>query len=281
MIGSQTIRGPMPDYFCTRPARAGGVALEEEARPRRLEPGEEAALTRRVRAGDERARARMIEANQALVFSVARKFQCASMELDDLVQEGVIGLAQAVDRFDPGRGLRFSTYAVHWIRQSITRAIDNKARMIRVPVNAGYSALRAERARQELTEELGRPPTVAEIAAQTGEPARRVGRLLDSLCETVSLEGFGEAVPREVPDHRTPSPEAAALARAERISVRELVAELPERERHVIRRRFGLDGEDAWTLQQLAGKLEITPQAVRRIEVRALKRLQSALQAMR
>jgi RNA polymerase primary sigma factor len=222
----------------------------------------------------------MIELNRPLVFSVARKFQCATMDLEDLVQEGMIGLARAVDRFDPTRGLRFSTYAVHWIRQSIMRAIDNKARLIRVPVNAGYAALKTERAREELQVELGRPPTPEEVAAATGVSARRVARLLDSRCETVSLESYQESVPDRLADGCAPSPEEEVLAQEQRVTVRRLVAELPQPERRVIERRFGLDEEERWTLQQLATEMTVTPQSIRRIEIRALKRLQTALRAM-
>ncbi len=173
-----------------------GAPKEGAPGPRRLAPAEETLLTRQASAGDAWARTRLIELNQGLVVSVAHKFQCASMELEDLIQEGVIGLARAIDLFEPARGLRFSTYAVHWIRQAITRAIDNKARLIRVPVNSGYSALRADRAGQELTATLGRPATLEEIAAETGEPVRRVARLLDGMSETAAPEVPDPAFPR-------------------------------------------------------------------------------------
>jgi len=197
------------------------------------------------------------------------------------VQEGVIGLARAIDLFDTDRGLRFSTYAVHWIRQAITRAIDNKARLIRMPVNAGYAAIRVERARAELTTDLGRAPTVEEIAAEAAVPVQRVPRLLDSLCETVSLDGGPEGTSPELADFRTPTPEEVTLANVEQETVRHLVATLPERERRVIQSRFGMAGEECCTLRELGEELALTPQGVRRIEARALKQLRAGLAGSR
>jgi RNA polymerase primary sigma factor len=252
------------------------ISVEAGPEPRSRVVGEDERIVSRAQVGDEAARVQVLEGNLGLVFSVARKFHCPTMELEDLVQEGVIGLARAIDLFDADRGLRFSTYAVHWIRQAITRAIDNKARLIRMPVNAGYAAVRVQRAREELTTDLGRPPTVEEIAAEADVPARRVPRLLDSLCETVSLEGGPDGTSPELADSRTPTPEEATLVNVEQETVRQLVAALPEREQRVIQSRFGLGGEELSTLRQLADELAMTPQGVRRVEARALKHLRTA-----
>lgn len=260
----------------TTEAKAGRLRAEAPA----SKAGEEERLLLRAQAGDDVARAEMLEKHRGLVCSVARKFECPTMELQDLIQEGIIGLARAIDLFDPGRGFQFSTYAVHWIRQAITRAIDNKARLIRMPVNTGYAAIRVQRAQQALTAALDRSPTVEEIAAEAGVPSRRVTRLLDGISETVSLEERPAGTAKELADPRMPTPEEAAMVEAEREMVRGLVSALPDRERHVIQRRFGLDSGEHRTLRQLAEELAMTPQGVRRIEARALKQLRALFAGM-
>jgi RNA polymerase primary sigma factor len=264
--------------------RTGGAEFRSERElARGLSAHEESSLIRRAQAGDAQARERIIELNMRLVYSIARRYHCRSMTLDDLVQEGVIGLLTAVDRFDGGYGCRLSTYATHWIRQSITRAIEQHDRLIRLPVQATSELRQLEQARVAMRQKLNRDPDVEELAAECSLAVERVAHLLGT-GEPVSLDTLvgpdqelhlGEVAV----DDRAPDPEAGTLADAGMDEVRKVLTTLETKERRVIELRYGLTGEVPISLQEMSERLGISREGVRQIEVRALARLRRALRA--
>src|SRR5215212_1056369 len=149
---------------------------------------EEIDLTQRIRGGDERARERMIEANLRLVVSIARHYNCRGMTFEDVVQEGILGLMSAINKFDPTKGFRFSTYATYWIRQAIVRAIEKQSRMIRLPTYAYHAVGKLERTQMQLSDRLGRQPTPEELASETQLSVPTVNALLQTVQEPVSLD---------------------------------------------------------------------------------------------
>ncbi len=252
------------------------VLLLRGWRPRRvLRPDEERELARLVSMGDERARRILIESNLRLVVALARRYQGLGLPFADLVQEGTVGLIQAVDRFDWRRGRRFSTYAAWWIRQAIRRALTNDSRTIRLPSRLVAKQLATRRAAATLEAGLGRPATTAEIAEATGYDTDAVKGVEDaplavaSLNDTVGSEDGGAQLVEMVADAAASDPltEAEVAARAE--AVRTAIAELRPREREILTEHFGLDRE-AHTLEEIAGELHLAPERVRQIEQHAL-----------
>ena len=252
------------------------VLLLRGWRPHRvLRADEERELARLVAAGDERARRALIEANLRLVVAMARHYQGLGLPFADLVQEGTVGLIQAVDRFDWRRGRRFSTYAAWWIRQAIRRALTNDSRTIRLPSRLVAKQLATRRAAATLEAGLGRAATVDEIAEATGYDAgavavaERAPLANASLNETVGGDEGGAQLVELMADAtaRDPVDEAEEAARAE--ALRAAVAELRPRERDIVASHYGLDGE-AHTLEQIAHELHLAPERVRQIEQHAL-----------
>jgi RNA polymerase primary sigma factor len=218
----------------------------------------------------------LMEANLRLVVSIAKRYRHASLPLLDLVQEGNLGLMKAVDRFQYRRGFKFSTYATWWIRQAITRAIADTGRTIRLPVHVIETLSQLEAARRTLTRDLGRDPTEQELAAFTRLPAGKVALALRSGTAPASLDArvsesalFGDLLP----DADALSPEVPLLAEDTVRRVRCALETLPDRERHVLERRFGIGGRRGETLQEIAGRLGVSRERVRQIEQRALERL--------
>jgi RNA polymerase primary sigma factor len=251
--------------------------LNDASRYRLLTPAEEIDLAKRIERGDAEAKARMINANLRLVVSIAKRFQGHELALLDLIQEGVLGLIRAVEKFDWRKGFRFSTYATWWIRQGVERGIQTKARTIRLPVNVLERQRRMAKAERELVRALGREPTDDEIAERLGiserhvRQARQASRTVTSLDRPVGEDGetaFGELMPSERPspeEEVEDSRRAAVLYRA--------IRALPERERDVLVLRFGLDGGEPEPLREIGRQLGITQERVRQIESRALARL--------
>ncbi len=242
-----------------------------------LSPARQRQLRRIVRDGD-RAVETFINANLRLVVSIAKKYQTPEMPLLDLVQEGNLGLIHAVEKFDWRKGFKFSTYATWWIRQSIGRGIDNSARTIRLPVHAGDRIRRLLRTRAHMEGELGRLPTLAELADAVRLPQDQVSELLRYGSDPVSLETpIGSDGDTELADvvadlsASTPFDIVAEAMLAQ--EVKKLLAPLEEREREILRLRYGLDQGDPRTLEEVGSALNLTRERIRQIERSALAKL--------
>jgi RNA polymerase primary sigma factor len=243
-----------------------------------LTPIEERALARRKDAGDEGAKRRLIESNLRLVISMTRHYQNAGVAQLDLIQEGNLGLIRAVEKFDYRMGYRFSTYATWWIRQSITRAIANQSRTIRLPIHVADQIRRVMRARRELAQTLNRDPSTKEIADASGFPEKRVEELLRMTEDPVSLEtpvGDGESRFGDlVADTGSDGPEEATALDLRQAEIVRALKKLDRRTRTVLELRFGLlDGADPMTLDEIGGRLGITRERVRQIESRGFMKL--------
>ena len=246
---------------------------------RLLTPAEERELARRKDLGDEAAKQRLIESNLRLVMSITRHYTRADVPLLDLIQEGNLGLIRAVEKFDYKLGYKLSTYATWWIRQSITRALADQGRTIRLPVHVAEQVRRVMRARRQLAQRLNRDPSNEEIGKEAGFPVERVEELFELVTEPVSLEtpvGDGESLYADlIEDERAESPSALTDSNARTVELRDALEALEPRMRHVVLRRFGLDGEQPQTLEDLGSELGITRERVRQIETRALRQLRN------
>jgi RNA polymerase primary sigma factor len=246
--------------------------LERVGRRKLLAPEEEIDLGRRVRPGNEAARIELTERNLRLVVSVAKKYSGMGLPFEDLIQEGNIGLMKAVDKFEPERGYRFSTYATWWIRQAIGRAVADKGRTIRLPVHAYEKLARLRRANAELAMELRRELTNEETARRLGWSAREVRFILESGQNSTSLNrpAGSEEGNSELGDFVEDEDASERLeAVADRVEVRRLwdaLVQLPERERRVLVRRYGLDGRERATLRELAEELALSRERIRQLQ---------------
>lgn len=246
-----------------------------------LKQQEERELAKRAREGDPEAKQRLVECNLKLVVSIAKMYCRSGIPMPDLIQEGNIGLIKAVESFDYRRGFRFSTYAVAWIRQAITRAIERQGRTIRVPSYVIQTIRKLHRLESDMMNELGREPTVEEIAQRAELPRDQIIRLqeasegLVSLDETVK-EDSATALLERLTDATAEDPETGALRQEGIEIIGKLVEILNPQEKLIIERRFGLvDGATA-TLQEIGQQLHITRERVRQLEARAIKKLRMA-----
>ena len=260
-----------------------GRYLAEIGQVRLLTREEEVDLARRLRAGDESAKVRLTEANLRLVVQIARRYLNRGLPLPDLIEEGNLGLMRAVEKFEPDRGTRFSTYATWWIRHAIVRALANQARMIRLPVHVEALLGRYAKEHARLTQALGRAPTSEEVAEAMRTSVEQVRELEEIRQAPVSLDApmSGDEAPLmdAVADPAAdPSAAIGRLLRA-RSDLLAVLDDLPANESTVLRRRFGLEGDTPETLEAIGKRLTLSRERVRQIEANALRKLRALLKA--
>jgi RNA polymerase primary sigma factor len=246
---------------------------------RLLTPQEERELARLKDQGDEAAKRKLIESNLRLVMSITRNYTKAGVPLLDLIQEGNLGLIRAVEKFDYKLGFKLSTYATWWIRQAITRALADQGRTIRLPVHVAEQVRKVMRARRVLAQKLNREPLLPEIAKESGFPIERVRTLLELVEDPVSLEtpvGDGESLYGDlIEDTNSDRPDDATAVVLRSAELSDALLRLSPRMRHVLCRRFGLDGQAPQTLEEVGSDLGITRERVRQLESRALRELRT------
>jgi RNA polymerase primary sigma factor len=247
---------------------------------------EELKLAIKVRDGDRSAKMKMIEANMRLVVSIAKTYLSSGIPLEDLIQEGSIGLMTAAERFDPDRGYRFSTYATQWIRQSIGRAVDNKSKAIRLPAHVSESLRKVERARSELRRRTGDEPTAEQLAETVGLSLKKINSLLQTTQEPVSLDmPVGDedntSLGNLIFDKSSPDPQDELITAEMRLEIESILGSLDEREQMIMRCRFGFEDDDRRVLQQIGETLGISRERVRQLEAQAIRKLRSVARKRR
>jgi RNA polymerase primary sigma factor len=257
--------------------------LVEIGRRRLLTAAEEVALAKRIERGDSAAKRRMIESNLRLVVSIAKGYRGLGVPFLDLIQEGTIGLNRAVEKFDWRRGFKFSTYATWWIRQSVQRAVANNAHVIRVPVHVVERRQKLARVAGRLEAQLGRQPSLEELADATGLPVQHVQEALGAAEASVSLsQSVGGDEEGELgdlfADRQAADPVDEADETLQKEGIRRALEALPARERRVLELRFGFEGEQ-WTLDAIGQELNVTRERVRQLETQGLARMQRTLAA--
>ena len=269
-----------PEAYAEQTATTDPVRmyLKEIGKIPLLSGDEELELAKRISAGDEEAKKRMVEANLRLVVSVAKHYLGRGMQLLDLIQEGNMGLLKAVEKFDYTKGYKFSTYATWWIRQSITRAVADQARTIRIPVHMVETINRVSRASRVLVQELGREPTLTEISKYLGISEEKIAEVMKIAQDPVSLETpVGEEDDSHlgdfIPDSDVAQPAETASFNMLRQQLGEVMQTLSPRECKVLRLRFGLEDGRAHTLEEVGKEFDVTRERVRQIEAKALRKL--------
>ena len=276
-IGQYTLLTKDDEVELAQKIEAGSEAREELAVGKSLRPNRRVELRRLVREG-EQAERQFVQSNLRLVVSIAKKYQASGLPLLDLVQEGNLGLMHAVEKFDWRKGFKFSTYATWWIRQAITRGIANTGRTIRLPVHAGDTLTRLQKARARLELRYGRPATLGELAAEVEMPEQKVTEALRFAAEPLSLsEPLREDGDAElgdvVEDRSAESPFEVAATSLLPEEIKRLLAPLDEREREILTLRYGLDRGEPRTLEEVGEHFNLTRERIRQIEARAMSKL--------
>jgi RNA polymerase primary sigma factor len=265
------------DNLAAQTTDAMALFLQEVRRHPLLTREEEIELAQRIEKGDLEAKERLVNSNLRLVISNARKYQGHDLPLLDLIQEGILGLIRAAEKFDWRKGYKFSTYATFWIRQALQRALDNRSRTIRIPVHLGQRERRIGRVQRELAARLGRDPSdqevadAAELSLQDVREAHEAARVVTSLDRPVGEEEdtpFGALL---ASDERGPEEEVAISLREE--ALHKALDRLPEQEREVVKLRYGINGDDPTPLSETGRRLGISQDAVRKLERKALSEL--------
>jgi RNA polymerase primary sigma factor len=257
--------------------------LREIGQVKLLTPEEEIALAKRIKRGDKHAREHMIKANLRLVVKIARDYENLGLPLLDLINEGNIGLMKGVERFDPRKGAKLSTYASWWIKQAIKRALANQSKTIRLPVHVVDKVAHIRRAEMRLREQLDREPTDEEVASELGLDARRVRRYRQASKAPVSLDApLGdddtEHVSEVVADPNAALPSERLVYESDNALVQEILATLPEREREILALRFGLaDGKER-TLEEVGERFGVTRERIRQIQEEALRTIRKKME---
>lgn len=272
---------PAPTYFDDVSDDSVRLYLREIGKIPLLNSEEELALAHKVVAGDKRAKDQMAEANMRLVVSIAKRYSGRGLDFLDLIQEGNTGLLRAVEKFDPDKGFKFSTYATWWIRQAITRAIADQARTIRIPVHMVETINKLLRTQRRMTQELNREPTVEELAKELEmEPEKveyvmKIKQDIHSLDAGVGRDGDDEdsVLGDFIEDEDATSPEDTAAGQLLKEQVQDILDALSEREQKIIKMRFGLEDGKQHTLEEVGQEFSVTRERIRQIEAKALAKL--------
>jgi RNA polymerase primary sigma factor len=275
----------------TRPAEeslsgdAYTLYMREIGQTKLLTVQEEVALARRIKKGDARAREQMIKANLRLVVKIARDYEGFGLPVLDLINEGNIGLIKGVERFNPAKGAKFSTYAAWWIKQAIKRALANQSKTIRLPIHVVDKLFHIRKAESKLNSVLGREPTDGELSQEVGIASKRIDLYRKAAARPASLDAplgddDSESIAEVVADERAQTPDRRLEEKTNVSLIHEVLPTLDAREQEILRVRFGLDGGDKQTLEELGDKFGVTRERIRQIQELALVKLRGKIQKL-